>query len=149
MIINSFFLYFLLFVSNISNIYCYNCPKDICGNYTEYSQCWYNRMYQFDYCLTFINKNNTYIKNCIETYTNPYNPVITINSKYVNQLYTFKQCNNTRNEYIKKQFKVKNGIYQFLSIGKCFYNIKNKVKKIGKDENNEEINCFNLPKNYF
>lgn len=33
----------------------------------------------------------------------------------------------------------------FLDVGKCFYNNKRKIKKIGKDNENNIVDCFKLP----
>lgn len=123
------------------NIYCHSCPKDVCGKYNKYSQCWYTRMYNFDYCITYINRGNPLVRNCIGKTVSTINPVITTSSEYKNMPEMFFGCNNTR-------YNMEENLYiQYLNLGKCFYRIKNKIKNIGNDTNNIEINCFNLPKN--
>lgn len=126
----------------ILGVYFYSCPKYVCGEYIEYSQCWYNRIYNFDYCVTYINKKNPFIKNCIGLNSDII-PSITVNSSYEHVPQMFYTCNNTKNNVIKKNRDYE----QFLNIGKCYYNIRRKINKIGNDTNNIKVDCFNLPKN--
>jgi hypothetical protein len=130
-----------IILSFIFGVFSYNCPKDVCGKYIKYSQCWYNRIYNFDYCITYINKDNPFIINCIGSNSiTP--PSITVNSTYEHVPQMFYTCNNTKSDIIKKNRNYE----QFLNIGKCYYDIKHKIKKTGNDTNNIKINCFDLPK---
>lgn len=130
----------------IFNIHCYKCPKDVCGIYQKYSQCWYGRMYHFDYCMVYVNINKKksyyYINNCIDYYANKYRSGISVNSSYTQDLSFFNICNNTSNDVIKKE-----KLYvEFLKVGECFYKYRSKINKTGKDTNGNIVNCFNLPK---
>lgn len=128
---------FIIFYYFIIKVKCNICPIYVCGKYNTYNECWVNRLLSFDLCIIQVNNNNKYIEECLnETLNFPYK----LNNKFEYNIDGLYYCNN----YIKTEINY----HPYLDVGKCFYNIINKINTKGYDINGRYINCLELPIEY-